>query len=131
MPKLAKKVKGMVVTSPPTSVLITEQQLNLIVKPDIQDVRSLIDRAVTEDDWVDIIRVFKGQALRGDRKSAEFLARYRFGSPPQMVQHSGKVNAGITIVEVVRTHLDNRGDVIEGEATELINPEVGINADSV
>lgn len=116
MPKLSPKVKDALVVSsdPNTSVALTESQLKIIVKPSVEDVRSLIDRAITEDDWIDIIRVFREQALNGDRKSAEFLAKYRFGLPPQMVQHSGKVGHGVTIVEVVRTE----EEFIEGEAKD-------------
>ena|SRR3990167_4046594 len=116
MPKLRKSTQALYATDENTSVSLTETQLRIMVKPQVQDIRALIDRAVTEDDWLDIIRVYKNLALAGDKKAADFLAKYRFGLPAQMVQHSGKIGTGITIVEVVRKETES---IIEGEATEV------------
>ena len=87
------------------------------------DLRRLIDKAVSEDDWLEIFRKAKNKALDGERLWAEFLTKYRWGLPPQMVQHGGKVGAGVVIVEVTK-NIDQDIDaddpnIIDGEAKQV------------
>lgn len=87
------------------------------------DLRRMIDKAVSEEDWLAIFRMAKGKALEGERLWAEFLTKYRWGLPPQMVQHGGKVGAGVVIVEVIKTgEQDIDPDdptIIEGEVEQV------------
>ena len=88
------------------------------------DLRRMIDKAVSEDDWLAIFRMAKGKALDGERLWAEFLTKYRWGLPPQMVQHGGKVGAGVVIVEVIKStdqDIDaDDPDIIEGEVEQVV-----------
>lgn len=87
------------------------------------DLRRLIDRAISEDDWLAIFRMAKSKALDGERLWAEFLTKYRWGLPPQMVQHGGKVGAGVVMIEVIK-HSNDDIDVddptiIDGQAEQV------------
>ena len=88
------------------------------------DLRQMIDKAVSENDWLEIFRMAKGKALDGERLWAEFLTKYRWGLPPQMVQHGGKVGAGVVIVEVIKSvdqDIDpDDPDIIEGEVEQVV-----------
>ena len=88
----------------------------------IVDLRRMIDAAITEDDWIEIIRVAKEDAVKGGRISRDFLFKYRFGLPPQMVQHTGNIGMKVAIVEVQRpseTLPDDENEIIEGESVEI------------
>ena len=87
------------------------------------DLRRLLDKAISENDWLEIFRMAKGKALDGERLWAEFLTKYRWGLPPQMVQHGGKVGAGVVIVEVIKS-VDQDIDaddpnIIDGEVEQV------------
>lgn len=83
------------------------------------DLRRLIDKAISEDDWLAIFRMAKSKALDGERLWAEFLTKYRWGLPPQMVQHGGKVGAGVVMIEVVKYSNDD----IDADDPTIINGE--------
>ena len=87
------------------------------------DLRRMIDKAISENDWLEIFRMAKGKALDGERLWAEFLTKYRWGLPPQMVQHGGKVGAGVVIVEVIKSvdqDIDaDDPDIIDGEVEQI------------
>ena len=79
---------------PPTEVYV----------PDDRDLRLLMDRAVDEDDWVAIFNTAKTMALAGGQvgvKAMEFLAKYRFGLPAQMVNQTVQKAKPIEMVEIV------------------------------
>ena len=97
-----------------------------VVSPDlpvaIVDLRRLIDAAVTEADWIEIIRIAKAGAQNGNRFDREFLFKYRFGLPPQMVQHTGNVGMKVAVIEISRpneTLPESESEIIEGESTEI------------
>ncbi len=67
--------------------------------PQAIDLRRLIDKAVTEDDWVMIITKAANEAKEGNRSAREFLTKYRFGLPAPATQDNKTGNI-ISIIEV-------------------------------
>lgn len=49
---------------------------------------SLMDEAMTNEDWVKIFRASKNEALGGDLNHMKFLAEYYFGKPQQHIDHT-------------------------------------------
>lgn len=66
------------------------------------DIIALIDRCVTEQDWIDIIEAQKKLAKRGVLKSAEWLADRKFGKPAQPV--TGADGGALNIIITERKH---------------------------
>ena len=107
MPRKATRTVSNGVVVNPTSVSIP----NTSAIPDIyssntdRDLKILMDRAVTESDWVMVFKTALDMSLGGGMiavKAMEFLARYRWGMPPTMTIAADNANAQITIVEVIR-----------------------------
>lgn len=102
---------------------VIEQDFSLALPPEValsprsSDLQRLVDMAVTEQDWIAVFRCAKDRALDGNVKWAEFLAKYKWGMPPQMVEHKGGIGVGIKVVEIIRTEARIE-DVIEGEVKE-------------
>ena len=91
---------------------------------DTVDLRKLIDRAVSESDWLHIIGKAKLDALEGDKPAREFLFKYRFGFPAPMAQ-ANDVSAGkILLIEVNKTGDDETPiEIIENQPTVSITNE--------
>ncbi len=117
MPRLKPAVKDGVITQ---SLAVIPELPQEVVSPQISDLRSLIDLAVTEDDWLAIFSQAKREALDGNARSREFLVKYRYGLPPQMVQHSGAVGMAVKIVEVVKA-TDPDDESIDAEVDEILD----------
>ena len=101
MPKLStkKRTDGLVIISEEQSLLPD------IYRPDDRDLRILLDRAVTESDWVALFQKAKDMAFSGGQtgiKAMEFLAKYRFGLPAQMTAPQSDRQVPITVIEVMR-----------------------------
>ena len=103
-----KRVRGGLLVSSPSdsTTAIAIHPENLPAEQELQsaDLKLLMDTAVNEDDWIDIFRKAKEMALSGGPtgvKAMEFLAKYRWGLPPQMLGLAVE-QSKITIVEVVR-----------------------------
>ena len=102
-----KRVKdGLLITVGEDRSIIPASDTSLdIYRPDDRDLRILMDRAVTEDDWVDIFSKAREMALSGGQvgiKAMDFLAKYRFGLPAQMTRPENEGVKQITVVEVIR-----------------------------
>ncbi len=68
--------------------------------PQAIDLRRLIDKAVTEDDWIAIITKAASEAKEGNRSAREFLTKYRFGLPAPASQDLKGGGNTIQIIEV-------------------------------
>jgi len=113
MPKVStrKRSDGLVILNP------EETDLD-IYRPDDRDLRILMDRAVTEEDWMLIFIKAKEMALDGGQvgvKAMEFLAKYRFGLPAQMTRADGDRGTKITVVEVIRSQGSPQTKLVEEE----------------
>ena len=60
-------------------------------------ISALIDKVVSEDDWVFIIDVLLKRARRGDNKAIEMLMDRRFGRAIQPSEISGKGGSAINL----------------------------------
>lgn len=54
-----------------------------------QDVKALIDKAVSPEDWKLIFAKFAEKAKAGDEKAGKLLMEYKFGKPSEAVQVTG------------------------------------------
>lgn len=123
MPNFYRKVKeGVVIDASEKSIIEAPSSTPKLPAAAI-DLRRMIDAAVTEDDWIAIFSIAKGRALNGERLWAEFLTKYRWGLPPQMVQHGGKINAGVVMVEVVKRSDDDGAEIEIGDDTDIVDGE--------
>ena len=107
MPRtLLKHVRdGMIVDEKQTISIATHpENLPEELAADDRDLKLLMDSAVTPDDWLDIFRTAKSMSLSGNVKAMEFLAKYRWGLPAQMIAATIG-NARITVIEVVRPNV--------------------------
>ena len=107
MPRtLLKHVRdGMIVDEKQTISIATHpENLPEELAADDRDLKLLMDSAVTPDDWLDIFRTAKSMSLSGNVKAMEFLAKYRWGLPAQMIAATAG-NARITVIEVVRPNV--------------------------
>ena len=94
---------GVIVNSDETTaVAVHPDNLPEEFFPDDRDLKLLLDKAITADDWHNVFRKALEMALEGNIKAMEFIAKYRFGLPSMMVHHEGS-QTQINIVEVVRT----------------------------
>ncbi len=59
-------------------------------------ITALIDKAVTENDWVEIIKILYTRAKRGDLKAIEMLMDRRFGKAKQPL--TGEDGEGLKIL---------------------------------
>ena len=88
-----------------------------MITPQMMDMRKMIDAAITEQDWIDIFGVYRRLAISGDRKAAEFIAKYRFGLPAQMGSQNEKDVSGITVLEIVKTTVSREdSEIIDGDS---------------
>ena len=120
MPRIRKTVQSLVVGATDN----TNMEIpNLpAISPTAVDLRRMIDCAITEQDWISIFSKFRGMAMDGNLKAAEFLAKYRFGLPPTMGTVNDKVSAGIQIVEIIKTTMSREtqdAEIIEGTVEEI------------
>lgn len=58
---------------------------------------ALIDRAMTEEDWLFVISAQIKRARRGDQKAIEWLTDRRFGKAIQQTDNKHKVSLDLTI----------------------------------
>jgi hypothetical protein len=63
-------------------------------------ITALIDKAMTEADWLFIIEAQIKRARRGDQKSIEWLTDRRFGKALQATEISGKGGGAIEVIHV-------------------------------
>lgn len=120
MPRIRKTVQSLVVGATDN----TNMEIpNLpAISPTAVDLRRMIDCAITEQDWISIFSKFRGMAMDGNLKAAEFLAKYRFGMPPSMGQVVDKTSTGIKVLEVVKTTFSREeidADIVDGTAEEI------------
>ena len=88
----------------PTSVVSANAEIELY-RPDDRDLRILMDKAVTEDDWHNVFSTLLGLATAGGQvgvKAAELLMKYRFGLPAQMSRGEAEQKQPIKIIEIYR-----------------------------
>lgn len=87
--------------------------------------RGLIDQAVTETDWLEIVRAAMKEA-KGEGKGANlarvWLASYRFGVPTQPVDVAGEVTA-ISVIEYVSDNLSVGRDNLGVSGNDASNSE--------
>lgn len=76
------------------------------------NITTLIDDAVTVDDWKFIFETLKKKARRGDMKAIEMLMDRRFGKPKQSTEITGADGAPIQVqrIEVVLPPEDGDGN---------------------
>lgn len=126
-----KRVRGgLLVPSPSDSTTaIAIHPENLPAEQELQsaDLKLLMDTAVNENDWIDIFRKAKEMALSGGAtgvKAMEFLAKYRWGLPPQMLGLAVE-QSRITIVEVMRPEkqVERGAQVVDNEPIRLAEDE--------
>lgn len=89
----------------PTSVVPVSSAELEIYQPDDRDLRILMDKAVTEDDWHNVFSTLLGLATTGGQvgvKAAELLMKYRFGLPAQMSRGEAEQKQPIKIIEIYR-----------------------------
>jgi hypothetical protein len=84
---------------------MTEQRLRdgLRSVSEERDLQHLLDAAVSPEDWTNIFRNAKEQALSGDKFSIMLLMKYKFGTPAQALPPKQSGNSRIAIVEVETT----------------------------
>lgn len=112
LPK-STRADGLIILNPEEASRGTDLD---IYRPDDRDLRILMDRAVTEEDWMLIFIKAKEMALNGGQvgvKAMEFLAKYRFGLPAQMTRADGDKGTKITVVEVVRSQGSPQTKLVE------------------
>ena len=106
-----------------TSIIRHPENLPAEQEEQDRDLKLLMDEAVTELDWLDIFRKAKEMALGGGQvgvKAMEFLAKYRWGLPAQMMGIGPGEQSKITIVEVVRQErLVERPEIVDGESVVI------------
>ena len=98
-----KKIKDGVVVSDTNVAPYSPQSPIERPTQDVEDLRYLMDTAVSPDDWTAIFRKAKDMSFEGNIKAMEFLAKYRWGIPATMTLEQGERRENITIVEVVKT----------------------------
>ena len=103
-----KRVKdGLLVTVAEDRSIIPVSDASLdLYRPDDRDLRILMDKAVTEDDWIDIFSKAREMALSGGQvgvKAMDFLAKYRFGLPSQMTRPENEKQKPIQIIEIYKS----------------------------
>src|SRR3990167_10425176 len=96
-----KKIKDGVVVSDTNVAPYSPQSPIERPTQDVEDLRYLMDTAVSPDDWTAIFRKAKDMSFEGNIKAMEFLAKYRWGIPATMTLEQGERRENITIVEVV------------------------------
>ena len=95
-----------------------------VAPADTVDLRKLIDRAVSESDWLDIIGKAKSDALEGDKPAREFLFKYRFGLPAPMSPVNDSPAGRILLIEVNKTGDDETPiEIIENQPSVSVNDE--------
>ncbi|MHB8962006.1 MAG: DUF5681 domain-containing protein [Saccharofermentanales bacterium] len=65
---------------------------------------ALIDAAVSEADWRNIISILKTKASRGDLKALEMLMDRRFGKATQMIAGDGGGPVVLHVIYDVKTN---------------------------
>lgn len=103
MPKTSTRSRPVVISDAELAKSVSPQSVD-VYRPDDRDLRILMDRAVTEDDWLSIFVKAKEIALGGGQvgiKAMDFLAKYRFGLPAAMTKQDEE-RKPILMVEVVR-----------------------------
>lgn len=66
---------------------------------EIQQIRKMLDLAITEDDWRALAHDLLARARKGDLRAAQILLHYRFGDPFAIVPSSEEVHP-IRIIEI-------------------------------
>ncbi len=74
---------------PKTGKFIKGNKANPGGRPKGLSITALIDKAVTENDWVEIIEILYTKAKRGDLKAIEMLMDRRFGKATQPLTGDG------------------------------------------
>lgn len=99
-----RKIKNSVVVGEDTTGLAVYDSNLPAERPsqDVEDLKYLMDTAVTPDDWTAIFIKAKDMSIEGNIKAMEFLARYRWGMPATMTADVGEKRQHITIVEVIK-----------------------------
>lgn len=86
---------------------------------ELAEFRALIDQAVSDKDWLEILRAAKKEAKttgRGAALAREWLSKYRFGLPTQII--AGDPDAApIQFIEVAREARRGRGGVVRATMT--------------
>lgn len=103
MPKTTTQSPPVVISDAELSKSVSPQSVD-IYRPDDRDLRLLMDRAVTEEDWLSIFVTAKEIAFKGGQvgiKAMEFLAKYRFGLPATMTTQK-EAQKPIVMVEIVK-----------------------------
>ena len=77
----------------------------LLTKIERLGLTNLMDEALTNEDWVNIFKTSKVEAIAGDINHMKFLAEYYFGKPQQNIDHTtqgDKIN-----VPVINVHSEH------------------------
>lgn len=108
---MLKSAKGGLVNDGQTGIVSVSDSAQVpireIFNPGDDNLKYLIDIAVTEGDWIAIFRRALDIALHGEKenmnlKAMEFLAKYKWGVPAPMVGPSAVPPTRVTIVEIVK-----------------------------
>src|SRR3990167_9374583 len=97
-----KKIKDGVVVSDTNVAPYSPQSPIERPTQDVEDLKYLMDTAVSQDDWTAIFRKAKDMSFEGNIKAMEFLAKYRWGIPATMTVDNNQKRENITIVEVIK-----------------------------
>ena len=65
--------------------------------------RQMVEDAVSEEDWVEIIKTIAAMAKAGDLHAARFLAEYRDGKPTERVDSIGSLGAQLRDLRLLMT----------------------------